>query len=53
MITPVVETIVNKLVYGIILLKFYVRGTITQILGNLKRMQVASSPVSKITLVTT
>ncbi len=31
--------LVNELVYGIILLKFYVRGTITQILGNLKRMR--------------
>ncbi len=37
--------LVNKLVYGIILLKFYVRGTITQILGNLRRMRTITHAI--------
>ncbi len=38
---------VNKLVYGINLLKFYVCGTITQILGNLRRMHTNYHPCNR------
>ncbi len=37
--------LLNKLVYGIILLKFYVRGTITQILGNWRRMRTITHAI--------
>ncbi len=36
--------LVNGLVYGINLLKFYVRGTITHILGNLERHAIGTRP---------
>ncbi len=37
--------LVNKLVYGIIILKFYVCGTITQILGNLRRIRTITHAI--------
>ncbi len=37
--------LVNGLVYGINLLKFYVRSTITHILGNLKRMRTITHAI--------